>query len=55
MKISIPGNSARAKSTKILVSVVGLGGLGATCSPRNPGFAVQTRLRSMDFSGRKNP
>ena len=26
-----------------------LGGLGVTCTPRDPRFGVQTRLRSMDF------
>ena len=34
---------------------VGLGGLGVTYSPRDPRFAFQIRLRSMDFSERKNP
>ena len=38
--------------TKVLL--VGLGGLGVTCSPRDPRFAG-SRLRSMDFFKTKNP
>ena len=38
-----------------LRNTVDLGRFGVTCSPRDPRFAVQIRLRSMDFSGRKNP
>ena len=43
-------------TNKLNVSVVGLGGLGVTCSPQDPRF-VGSNPAEVDgfFSGRKNP
>ena len=40
---------------KLYNVVVGFGGLGVTCSPRDPWFAGSNPAEVDGFSGRKNP